>query len=64
MVKTEFHTSSTQLLNDKRLNYDCVYVTVFFLFLPVTFPSVANIHIVDAMLVGLLVQEVKHVFDS
>lgn len=34
-----------------------------FMHLPVTLPGVANIHVVDAVSVGLLVQEIKHVFD-
>lgn len=31
---------------------------------PVAFPCVANIHVMDAMPVCLLIEEVKHVFDG
>lgn len=33
-------------------------------FSPVALPCVANIHVIDAVSVGLLIQEVKHVFDG
>lgn len=32
-------------------------------FSPVALPGVANVHVMDAVSVGLLVQEVKHIFD-
>ena len=32
-------------------------------FSPVALPGVADVHVMDAMAVGLFVQEVKHIFD-
>lgn len=32
--------------------------------LPIAFPGVADVRVMDAVLVGLLVEEVKHVLDG